>query len=95
MSPEPRYVFDTNAVVSALLFDQSPPGRALHAAVERGRILLSEATFAELGEVLARPRFDRYIARELARRGAGIPGITRSTDLKHVLGPARACEFLA
>ena len=28
MSPEPRYVFDTNAVVSALLFEQSPPGRA-------------------------------------------------------------------
>jgi hypothetical protein len=37
MSPElPRYVFDTNAIIAALLFEQSVPGRAFYTALERG-----------------------------------------------------------
>ncbi len=64
MNPEPRYVFDTSAVVSALLFEQSVPGRAFYAALEHGDILLSQTTFAELSEVLGRKKFDRYLTRE-------------------------------
>ena len=40
MSHKPRYVFDTNVVVSALLFEQSVPGRAFYAALEHGELLL-------------------------------------------------------
>ncbi len=59
MSLEPRYVFDTGAIVSALLFEQSVPGRAFYAAFARGKILLSQATFVELTAVLGRKKFDR------------------------------------
>lgn len=64
MSLEPGAVFDTSAVVSALLFEQSVPGRAFYAALDRGEILLSHATIIELSEVLARKKFDRYLTRE-------------------------------
>ena len=44
MSPEPRYVFENSAVVSALLFEQSVPGQAFYAALDHGKILVSQAT---------------------------------------------------
>ncbi len=64
MSPKSRYVFDNNAIVSALLFEQSVPGQAFYAASDQGEILLSEACFIELSNVLAREKFDRYVSRE-------------------------------
>jgi uncharacterized protein len=63
-SPDLRWVFDTNAAVSALLFEQSVPGKALHAGLQQGTILQSEATIAELSAVLARKKFDRYLTRD-------------------------------
>lgn len=63
MSPKPRYVFDNNAVVSALLFAESVPGRAFYAALDHGEVLVSPATFAELSDVLDRKKFDRYVTR--------------------------------
>lgn len=63
-NPEHRWVFDTNVVVSALLFEQSTPGRAFYAALDCGHILLSSATVAELSDVLARKKFDRYLTQE-------------------------------
>ena len=64
MNPKRRYVFDNNTIVSAVLFEQSVPGQALYAALDKGELLLSHATFAELGEVLGRKKFDRYVKRE-------------------------------
>jgi len=64
VSLEPGYVFDTNSVVSALLFEQSVPGRAFYAALERGKMLVSQGTVTELSEVLGREKFDRYLTRE-------------------------------
>jgi predicted nucleic acid-binding protein len=52
MSSKHRYVFDTNAVVSAFLFEKSEPGRALLAALEHGQLLLSAQVATELSEVL-------------------------------------------
>lgn len=62
-----RFVFDTNVVVSAFLFGQSKPRQALDKAQNIGIILLSAAVFAELQEVLSRPKFDRYITLEKRR----------------------------
>ena len=62
-----RYVFDTNTVVSAFLFGQSTPGRALETARERGTLLLSDETASELSEVLDRGKFDEYVQRETRR----------------------------
>jgi putative PIN family toxin of toxin-antitoxin system len=64
MNPEPRYVFDTNVIVSAVLFEQSLPGKALYAALDKGEVLLSQASVSELSEVLGRKKFDRYLTRE-------------------------------
>lgn len=56
-----RCVFDTNTVVSGLLFEQSKPGRALLRAIKHGEILLSQSTLEELAEVFLRSKFDRYV----------------------------------
>jgi len=64
MKSDERYVFDTNVIVSALLFASSAPGQAFHAALDRGVILLSLPVVQELSEVLSRKKFDRYLTRE-------------------------------
>ena len=56
-----RCVFDTNTLVSSMLFARSKPGRALLRAFQYGEILLSQSTLEELAEVLQRPKFDRYV----------------------------------
>lgn len=58
MNPNGRFVFDTNTIVSALLFADSIPNRAF-CGVDRSGILLSRETFTELQDVLRRPKFDR------------------------------------
>lgn len=63
-----RCVFDTNVFISALLVPESKPRRALDLAIRDGDILLSFAVLAELGEVLSRNRFRRYIDEEDVRR---------------------------
>lgn len=61
---ESRWVLDTNTLISRLLVPAGVAGRAVDAALARGVLLVSEATLAELAEVLARPKFDRYLGRE-------------------------------
>lgn len=58
---EPRYVFDTNILISALLFSQSTPRRAFDAAQDHGKILVSEPLLQELLRVARRPKFERYV----------------------------------
>jgi putative PIN family toxin of toxin-antitoxin system len=64
MSNELRTVFDTNAIVSALLFEQSVPAKAFLFALGQGKILVSPVTLGELKTVLDKPEFDRYLTRE-------------------------------
>jgi putative PIN family toxin of toxin-antitoxin system len=61
MSVKSRYVFDTNVIVSALLFEHSVPGQAFFAALRDGEILISKPTILELQEVLSRRKFDKYL----------------------------------
>jgi uncharacterized protein len=68
MDPEYYFVFDTNALVSALLLPQSVPGRAFFAASDRGKMLSSHETLAELRDVLERKKFDRYLDRDDRRQ---------------------------
>lgn len=56
------YVFDTNVLVSALLFANSSPRKALELALNTGTILISKETIDELNNVLSRPKFERYIS---------------------------------
>jgi len=56
-----RVVVDTNILVSGLISRTGPPARIVD-AVLRGEIVpvMSDATFAELEEVLHRPSLQRY-----------------------------------
>jgi putative PIN family toxin of toxin-antitoxin system len=56
-----RVVFDTNALVSALLFENSTPAQAVFSALAQGEVLISTALISEIHDVLYRPKFDRYI----------------------------------
>jgi uncharacterized protein len=64
MSRKIRYVFDTNIIVSSLLFANGNPSRALQHALKTGEILLSLAVLAELSDVLGRKKFDRFLTSE-------------------------------
>ncbi len=59
-----RYVFDTNVIISALLFENSKPAQALQYALTDGVVLLSLELLEELNEVLGRERFNRYVTNE-------------------------------
>jgi putative PIN family toxin of toxin-antitoxin system len=63
-----RFVFDTNAVVSALLIEDSISRRAFDRASDRGRFLLSLPVLAEINEVLGREKFRKYITEDEAKR---------------------------
>ena len=62
---ETRTVIDTGVAVSAVLLPRSVPRLAFDAAAVRGKLLVSEATVAELDEVLRRSKFNKYIPEEL------------------------------
>src|SRR5262249_34279786 len=61
---EIRTVIDTGVAVSAVLLPRSVPRQAFDTAAARGKLLVSEATVAELDEVLRRPKFNKYIPEE-------------------------------
>jgi len=52
MNDKPRYVFDTNVIISALLFEQSKPARAFYTALDCGDILLSQPERKKEGQIL-------------------------------------------
>ena len=56
------FVFDANIIISAVLIPQSKPDLAIRKAQDSGSILMSPEIWAELEQVLARPKFDRYIS---------------------------------
>ncbi|MEW5800869.1 MAG: putative toxin-antitoxin system toxin component, PIN family [bacterium] len=68
MKSNGRYVFDTNVLMSALLFKNSKPGQAFYLALEQGVILLFLPAVMELNEVLRRKKFERYLLEEERER---------------------------
>jgi putative PIN family toxin of toxin-antitoxin system len=68
MTSKARYVFDTNTIVSALLFEQSKPGQAFFTALRRGEVLVSLPLLVELQTVLGHKKFDRYLLPEERER---------------------------
>jgi uncharacterized protein len=59
-----RTVVDTNVFVSGLLRQVSVPGQAAARARHNGIVLVSQATMAELADVLSQAKFDRYVTVE-------------------------------
>ena len=58
------YVFDTNVLVSALIFEHSKPDQAFRRALQVGQILLSLPVLEEVNEVMSREKFERYVTAE-------------------------------
>ena len=87
-----RFVFDTNVIVSALLFNDSVPGRAFIRALNHGTILVSGELVGELIRVLGRDRFDRYVTRE--ERDEFIESLIRESDLIEITEAVQVCRDL-
>ena len=64
MAMTDRFVLDTNIIVSAVLLRASLPRQAFDRAFDTGLVLVSDATVAELTDVLQRSRFERYVREE-------------------------------
>ena len=59
MKNKPRYVFDANVFVSAVLFHQGQSAQAIDAALDEGEILVSDEIVRELNDVLSREKLAR------------------------------------
>lgn len=64
MKSKPRFVFDTNSLISTALLPKSINKLALQKAEKLGNIVLSKETLSELADVLLRPKFDKYLTIE-------------------------------
>ncbi len=85
-----RFVFDTNIIVSALLYNDSPPRMALIRALNQGTILSSAALVSELRDVLGRRRFDQYVSP--AERNIFLRALIRGAELVTVTEPIQVCR---
>lgn len=85
-----RFVFDTNIIISAALFERSEPHRALRQALSLGEILLSLATLQELYEVLNRPKFHRYVT--VIEREEFLAALVKRASLIEVIETIEACR---
>jgi uncharacterized protein len=85
-----RIIADTNCLVGRLLLPSSVPGDAVRKAVDSGLLLVSEATMNELADVLARPKFDRYIG--LRDRQQFLRMLLRVAEFVPIVYPVRECR---
>lgn len=90
MRSNPRCVFDTNVLVSALLFDRSKPARAFFVALRAGEVLVSADVISELNDVLGREKFRHYVSEE--ERGRFLRSLLRETRLVEIQETVRACR---
>ena len=90
MSLKPRCVFDTNVIVSAVLFEHSQPGLAFYTALDRAQIVLSDDVFAELSRVLSRKKFDRYLAAD--ERELFLVKLLQTATLVQITETIRECR---
>lgn len=62
--PYARVVVDTNVLLGAALLPQSVPARLVDSLLQTGKLVFTDATFAELETRLWKPKFDRYLSME-------------------------------
>ena len=85
-----RVVVDTNILVSQLILPDSLPAQVLAQVELRSVLLFSESTMYELADVLARPKFDRYVSRD-ARKGF-IQRLGRIAEFVSIVQTVRECR---
>jgi uncharacterized protein len=84
------WVFDTNVLVSALLFRHSTTFAALVRAEANGLLLQSPATLTELELVLMRRKFDKYASESVRMDFLG--RIVRISEIVIVQTQITACR---
>ncbi len=85
-----RVVVDTNTWISGVLFPESVPGQLLKYLRRSAVVLVSAETMLELGQVLLRPKFERYLP--LSRRRAVLSKIRKQVRLIDVSIAVQACR---
>lgn len=85
-----RAVFDTNVLVSALMFEQSTPARAFFAALQGGEVLVSTPLANEISTILHRRKFNRYFSEE--QRETFLIALVQSSKLVEVIETIQACR---
>jgi putative PIN family toxin of toxin-antitoxin system len=65
MINSPQYICDTNILVSSLISRNSPPAQTIDYIKNTGLFAFSSETFSELEEVLNRPKFDKFMSKEI------------------------------
>ena len=85
-----RCVFDTDAIISAMLSRTATPGVALASAYGTGEILVSVPLMRELHDVVSRPKFDRYVTPSERERFLGL--LLRDAQLVEITESIRACR---
>ena len=87
---ELRFVFDTNAIISALLLKNSVSRRAFDNAQNQGQLLLSLDTLNELNEVLQREKFNKYVTEH--ERLQFLSALVKEATLVEVIDTIRECR---
>lgn len=90
MNHKTRYVFDTNVIISALLFNNSIPGQAFFHALDDGIILMSQSLAEELDDVLGRKKFNRYV--KLEERERFLESLIGESELVEIIDTVCVCR---
>lgn len=85
-----RCVFDTNVLVSALLFDEGRPAQAFFGALRTGDVLVSADVILELNDVLGREKFRSYVSE--AERELILRSLLREARLVEIREKIQACR---
>jgi putative PIN family toxin of toxin-antitoxin system len=85
-----RFVFDTNVLISAVLFSRSRPRLALSAARQSGVVLASSPVLEELSQVLERPKIAAYV--QLEERRAFLDEFIRQAEPVTIEQSLRVCR---
>jgi putative PIN family toxin of toxin-antitoxin system len=90
MPDGPRFVADTNVLVSRFVFQSSVPAQAVRNATTTGELLVSVETLEELESVLFRPKFDRYLT--VSERLAFFDNLRLKSEFIESVAPVIACR---
>jgi uncharacterized protein len=90
MSSKIRYVFDTNVIISSVLFENSNPSKAFLYALHHGEVLLSLEVLEELNDVFGREKFDRFVTSD--ERDEFLEAFVQRAILVEIVEKVRECR---
>ncbi len=85
-----RFVFDTNAILSAVLLSKSKPRQAFDKAKREGALLVSDEVIEELNDVFRRAEFEKFVTEVL--RVEFLAALLRDAELVQITENVKACR---